>query len=1697
MKLTTLLLLMCCGLAVRSQNFNNEWIDYNKTYYKFKIGATGLYRINQPALQAASLGSVEAQHFQLWRNGQQIAIYTSVATGTLGAGDYIEFWGERNDGKPDLPLYRNADNQLNGKYSLETDTATYFLTVNTTSANLRLETTPSVFPGSPVLDPYFTHTVGRYWQERINPGFSQREGDNTYSSAYEVGEGWSSFDIQKNTSHAYTFTNLFVYSGAGAPDGSIKVHGSGNSYNVNTANGIYYPRQFQFKLNNQTLVEQEVPLFDPLKETRAVPVSLISTNSATATITNVSTMPDPLTDRIVVHMVELTYPREFNFDNQTNFTFKLAASASNSVQIANFNHGGTAPVLYDLTNNKRYVTDISSGSVRVQLQPSATERTLVLVSAQASNITAVTNFQSRNFVNYGIAANQGNYLLITHSKFLNGPNGTQPVDAYKAYRSSAPGGSFNAKIYMIEELIDQFAFGIKHHPLAVRNFIRFARATYSNPLKNILLVGRGQNYIQNRNNENGADLSKLSFIPTFGQPASDILLAAEPGPDENPLTPIGRLSVVQPEEITIYLNKVVQYELAQVTGSPLIQDKAWMKNFVHVVGASEPFLVSILEASMNNFKEIAIDTLIGGKVSTFSKSSVDIIQQLSSQQLQTLFREGLGMLTYFGHANATALEYNLDDPYNYDNAGKYPVFFLLGCNAGNFFNYNPARLQVKETISEKYVLADNRGGIACIAGTSLGVVNGLETYATSLYNAMAKTQYGKTIGEIMQETIRQVFFYYSPDSHLARIHCEQTLLHGDPALKMDVSFPKPDYVIEDQLVTIAPTFISVADPTFKVKAKFLNIGKAINKDIAVEVKRIYPGNPVAQVIFRDTVPGTRYMDSLEYDVPIDAIRDKGLNRITITVEADGNIDELYETNNTLTKDVFIYEDEARPISPYNFAIINTQPIKLYASTANPFSPLKNYMMELDTTELFNSPLKVSRTVNSVGGLLEFDPGITFTDSTVYYWRVASSVTTGSPKWNNSSFIYLPASDKGFNQSHFFQHDKSEKTDILLTPNARNWKFDSSGHFLTGRNAVFLSASGQEGDFVVKPDGDPYIRSACVPSSLIFVLFDPNTFKPVLNDGRNGAFFPACQPSRRWNFEWTFTLRAERKKMMEFMDAIPDGYIVVVRSIVTNPFNGPFIDQWKDDTTDFGSGQSLYHRLKAEGLTAIDSFYRSRAMIMIYQKNRPGFGPVSKASDGIYDVFELTKHLQTPDSIGYIKSPLFGRAKAWKALKWRGTSAPDVTNGDHVLIDVLGVDNVGQETVVIPGIDINTQDLNLSTIDAAQFPYLRLRMRNADSVNFTAYQLRYWRITYDPVPEGAIAPNKFLQTKDVLDLGEPLDFKVAFQNVTPTIPFDSVLVRMVVTGQDNVQSIVPLRRRRPMSAAAPDNSDSLQVGAVIPTSTLAGNNSLFIEVNPDDDQPEQHHFNNFAYLNFRVKGDTLNPLLDVTFDGVHILNRDIVSSKPEIIIKLKDEQKWLLLDTNSLVKVTIKFPDGSSRIFPYTGDTLRFIPAGQAPSTDNTATVNFKPFFEEDGIYELMVSGKDKSNNNSGVVEYRVQFEVINKPMISNMLNYPNPFTTSTAFVFTITGSEVPQNIRIQIMTITGKIVRDITKEELGPLHIGRNITEFKWDGTDQYGAKLANGIYLYRVITNLNGKKLDKYRSEGEDTDKYFKEGYGKMYLMR
>ena len=1691
---TAFLLLVTLGLS--AQSYNNEWIDYSKTYYKFKVPATGLYRITRAVLASVNMGleNVPVQQFQLYRNGQEVPIYSSNASGALSTSDYIEFWGRMNDGAPDQALYRSPTYQHTQKWSLETDTATYFLTVNTTGTPFHYANAINDTTGTPLtVEPYFMHKQGTYFHSGINPGFAQLVGELIYSSSYDLGEFWSSGLIGAGSSLTDNQSNLFPYTSG--PDATVSFGMTGCAD---------YNRNVRFVLNGAVMIDTPMNSFYDVNTTKAVPIGLLSSGNVNAQYMNNSAVS---VDRMVASYYELNYPRQFNFGGQPNFYFELPAKSNGYfLKINNLAMvSGVTPVLYDMTSGQRYTAIVGPGStLSFLLTGSSFTRRLVLVNEDPSLIRTVASLTPRTFTNFALTGNQGNYIIVSHPALYTGTSGNNPVVDYRNYRSSPAGGSFNAHIYDIDELVDQFGFGIKKNPISVHNFMRYARANFASQPQFVLLIGHGLDYTAYfRYSEILHDpmADRLNLVPTFGYPASDNKLSASNVLEAAPTTPIGRISAVNGAEVENYLIKLKEYEQVQATAPNTIDGRLWMKNVLHLTGVSEPFLGEILCNYMYQYKEVISDTSFGANVSVLCDGSAGQITQVPLNLISNLFKTGLSILTYFGHSSNVTLGYNLDDPKDYDNQGKYPVFFINGCDAGDFFVYDGQRFGSSMTLSERYVLSSkDHGAVAFVASTHFGIVNYLQILLSGLYYLIDEQDYGKPLGVIQKDALNYLVSN-SPDEYYARLHAEEMTTHGDPALRLNQG-SLPDYDVEASQVKTTPTFVSIADTAFAINARFYNLGKSVSDSITVVVSQKYPnGNTV--VLLRKRIKGIIYSDSVSLSVPIVAARDKGQNFITVAINTDNDVIETTLSNNSVTVGVYIYEDEANPVYPYNYGIINTSTQKLYASTSNPFANMKQYAFQVDTTELFNSNIKVSGTVSSTGGLLEFDPHITYLDTTVYYWRVA--IVPSRPDspylWNTASFVYInPATgaNGGYNQSHYYQHIEST-LDSLYMDVDRVWKPTVVHDNIYVRNTTFPTGSGSQLSYTVSLNGNPYIGPGCQANELIINIIDPITFKPWVNDysgptGLYGSSKAVCGSQREWNFDFSYNNAVNRKKAMDFLtNIVPDGYYVVIRNNDDPNFaNNVFIDQWKADTALYGSNNSLYHVLYNAGLTLIDSFVVPRAYGAVYQKGNHAFVPKQQITKDIYDAVALSVDCQSMALHHTVTSPQFGPAKAWKKLIWRGSSVETPT-ADVVGVDVYGIDTTGASVLIYPNLGLANQDFDISGIDAKKYPYVRLKMNASDTVKGTPYQLRYWRVTDDPVPEGALAPNIFLTGKDTLALGETLKFGIAFKNVSPTA-FDSMTIKLNIIDKSNFTHSLTLPRKKPLISG-----DTLMLTYDIDTKPYAGANTLYLDVNPNNAQPEQFHFNNFLYKTFYVGGDGRAPVLDVTFDNIHILNDDIVSAKPHIQIKLKSPSNFLLLTDTSLLTMQLQYPDGTMHSIGFNNDSVRFTPA--TTGGDNTATVDITPSFTKQykvsgDDYTLIVTGKDAIGNTAGTVPYRVTFKVINKPMISNLLNYPNPFTTSTAFVFTITGSEVP-NIKIQILTITGKIVKEITKEELGPLHIGRNITEYKWNGTDEYGQRLANGVYLYHVVTNLNGHSMDKYKAAGDNTDKYFNNGYGKMYLMK
>ena len=1668
--------------------FNNSWIDYSKTYYKFKLANDTLTRIYQPVLAAAGLGSIPAQNFQLWRNGKQVRMFTSVASGVMGIGDFLEFWGEMNDGKTDKALYRSADYQMCDKYSLETDTSTYFLTVNTTGGNLRYLATANPTVGNTLpAEPYFMRRIEQHYRKQINKGYAAVIGEYVYSSSYDIGEGWTSDNIAPCCSLVKVTYDINKYTAG--PQNNVM-------FTVSTVGGALNPRELVAAVQGTTVIQKPMPYFNYLKDTiRNLPLSILNSPSFIGVSINGNS---PLaTDRVVVSCFSITYPATFNFNNEKNFYFELKNNAAgNYLVITNFNTNGVAPILYDYNGGKRIIGDISTaGQVRFVLAPSTdTLRKFNLMSGDVSNFGLVSSLSSKTFINYGSAANQGNYIIISNPVLYNNGSGVNNVDLYRQYRSSVTGGGFNAKIYNVDELNDQFGFGIKKHPSAIRDFILYANQQFNPAPKYVFIMGRGLTYLDYTLNSSNPVADQLDLVQTFGWPASDVLLACPPGTNV-PVIPIGRLGAVNGTEVGYYLDKMKQYEQAQQSTIQTIGERGWMKNMLHTIGGSDSLENAQFGVYMNGYKNIIEDTLYGAHVETFAKTSVAAIEQQQSQRIADLFQEGLSYVKYFGHSSANELAINLNYPENYQNTGKYPFLHISGCTVGNFFTFNINRPVNYSgmSLSEKYIFINQKGSIGFLGSTHFGIAPFLNFYNDNFYRKLSSTMYGNTVGNQLKATIQDLGGNPASLDYYTRIHLEEINLHGDPALRIN-NFAKPDYVIEDQLVKFTPSIISVADQNFKVDVKIMNIGKAIRDSMRLKIRQKLPNDSI-KVLFNQIIPTTLYLDSFNLTVSINPLTDKGLNKLLVSVEADSRIDELSETNNDLSKDFYIFEDELRPISPYNYSIINQQNLVYYASTANPLSGNRQYIMEVDTTELFNSSFKKTYNASGTGGVIEFKPtNITYTDSTVYYWRTSTVPTLGNIFiWNNFSFIYLPNSTAGFNQSHYYQFKKNTYNKITLGAD-RVLKYDKRNREFDIRTGIYPNIT-QTNDVSLRNDGlieqAGFYGPGLGPNSevLRFYIIDTVTNKAWVNtdNGVSGLYgsvrpIPINATVKVGFFHFKVGTLAGRQAVINFLDNIvPTGHYVVMTNSPANP-SISFPTTWQADDP----VNSLYHKLKNNGFSKIDSLYRFIPYVFVYKKGTPG-AVVEKVATNSSDILNESFYTIGNYLSGDIISDKFGPALQWNALHWRGIALETPTN-DSVAVQVLGLDINGNSTLlatVRPAVDTS-----LSWINAQIYPYIKLKMLNTDSVKATPNQLRYWRVNGTYIPEGAVAPNLLFVMKDTADQGEVVDFKLAFKNISQTAFADSMKINFIITDRNNNPTPINIPKGKVLISG-----DTMVINYKINTRNYPGMNTIFVDVNPATIQPEQYHFNNILYKNLFVKADNFNPLLDVTFDGVHILNKDIVSAKPHILVNLKDESRFLALSDTAYIKVQVRFPDGTLHNYNF-GDTMRFTPANLSTG-NNTATIDFMPYFPQEGEYELIVSGRDVIGNTAGAIEYHVSFQVITKAMISNLLNYPNPFTTSTAFVFTITGSEIPQNMRIQILTITGKVVREITQDELGPIHVGRNITEYKWDGTDTYGAKLANGVYLYRVLTNLNGKSLDKYKSEDDKTDKYFTKGYGKMVIIR
>ncbi len=212
-------------------------------------------------------------------------------------------------------------------------------------------------------------------------------------------------------------------------------------------------------------------------------------------------------------------------------------------------------------------------------------------------------------------------------------------------------------------------------------------------------------------------------------------------------------------------------------------------------------------------------------------------------------------------------------------------------------------------------------------------------------------------------------------------------------------------------------------------------------------------------------------------------------------------------------------------------------------------------------------------------------------------------------------------------------------------------------------------------------------------------------------------------------------------------------------------------------------------------------------------------------------------------------------------------------------------------------------------------------------------------------------------------------------------------------------------------------------------------------------------------------DNIGPEIEIFLNDENFVNGGITDETPQLIVKVFDENGINAVGNGIGHDFTAILDQETSKPIVlndyYTAD-LDSYQSGEA-------RYNFTTI--EPGVHTLTVKVWDVNNNSS---ESTVEFEVREKEELSleHVLNYPNPFTTSTEFFFEHNQVCSHLEAQIQVLTVSGKLVRTINQL----VHTeGFRSEGIHWDGRDDFGDQLAKGVYVYRLLVQTpDGERAEK-----------------------
>jgi hypothetical protein len=769
-------------------NSTQAVIENDEPRFEIAIDHDGIYRITYAEFAAAlasaglNVSQVDPSTLRLLNQGEEIAIFVSNLDGNtaqFSQGEYILFYGEKFSGERMAELYQAEDDgwavfaqqlpdgsqvpwapkQNATMFEKYTDTNVYWLTFGGA-----LGQRMTVQNGAPASAP-----LALGYREVQHEEKSTRWKTTTFTS--EDTWFWDEISTSSSITRVYTTT-------LSAPAATIFTATLTGEIVAITTNDLISPdHHIQIYWNDPSRVLS--PLVDASWDGKSryrfeaqIPSSRISAgvNRLDLVVYKTTALTS---ERLYFDWFDLEYDRQHTAKND-QLTFSAGWDGLSKFSINNFSSNDLAvldiseSITTTLISNVLIQGSMSSYTIQFEQDHSASTR---FWAGEVQDISA-EEIHPYTAVDYSLEAE---YIIIAPESFIG------MAGLLANHRQSR---GLSTAIYPLENIYKDFNYGI-YHPIAIKNFIRYAFANWAEPPGYVVLVGDGH---WNFKGYPGYDAPEIHMLPNLvwvdpwqGEVDSANLLATVVGNDPLPDVIISRIPVNSIDEFYRVIVKTITYE---TSGS-----HQWNKHILFVSDDIPDDAGDFIANSETTIRDYLNSGWIADRIYLNNypdATSVNnaLVNYLNNQGALLVNYTGHGSVNYWAvHNSSGGAVFGNTDISDLTNLSRLPVFVSMTCLDGYWIHPNLLSTSgAGPGLVEEMVRADSKGAVAAFSPTGLGVASGHDALQQGFYDSV----FNHHNWDLGQASLAAKLRLYATGANYDLLHT--FTVFGDPALVLKSTY---------------------------------------------------------------------------------------------------------------------------------------------------------------------------------------------------------------------------------------------------------------------------------------------------------------------------------------------------------------------------------------------------------------------------------------------------------------------------------------------------------------------------------------------------------------------------------------------------------------------------------------------------------------------------------------------------------------------------------------------------------------------------------------------------------------------------------------------------------------------------------------------------------------------------------------------